>query len=300
MAELQGKNCLITGAASGIGRQLALGLAKEGMNLYITDINLQRLEELKKEIEQLGVKVFIGLCDVSKFEDYQKISTDFDSKLGDLDLLINNAGISGGGFIEDYELEDWKKILDVNLWGVIYALKVFLPKMLERGSGHIVNTASGAGIVGLPNHLHYVASKFAVVGISEGLYAEIADRGIDVSVICPSHVKTNIIDNSKINIPMKLLKGRTEQEIKEKMAEFKEKFWEDYNKGAQTVEQVVQKYIKGIKKRKLYIFDRRILPIAQFIKGISQRLYKRILKREGRHNTQLIEGIFTEIGINKD
>lgn len=299
MSRLKNKNCLITGAASGIGRYLAIGLAKEGINMFITDINMERLEEVKKEIEPLGVKVFADRCDVSNYEEFVKISSAFYSKFDALDMLINNAGISGGGFIEDYTLEDWKQILDINLWSVIYSLKVFLPKMLERGSGHIVNTASGAGIVGLPNHLHYVASKFAVVGITEGLFSELNDRGIDVSVICPTHVKTNIIDNSEIYIPPRLLEAEDQQDREKKLAEFKEKFWEEYMRHSQTPEQVAKKYIKGIKKKRLYIFDKSTLPLAMFIKAISRGLYKRVLRREGRRNSKIIEKILDEIGIEE-
>ncbi len=120
MKDLKNKNCFLTGAASGIGRSFALALAKEGMNLYISDINMERLESVKKEVEELGAKVFTARCDVSKFEDFEKAANDFHSKLGDVDLLINNAGISVGGSIEELELEDWKEVLDINLWSIIY------------------------------------------------------------------------------------------------------------------------------------------------------------------------------------
>jgi len=297
MVELQGKNCLITGAANGIGRYLSIGLAKEGMNVFITDINMEDLEEVKKEIEPLGVKVVTGKVDVSKYEDFENVAKDFYSQLGDLDMLINNAGISGGGFLEEYELKDWKRIFDINLWGVIYALQVFLPKMIERGSGHIVNTASGAGIVGLPYHLHYVASKFAVVGITEGLYSELADQGIHASVICPSHVKSKIIDNSEINIPQKFIENVKEEELEARIEEFREIFWEEYMKHSQTPEQVAKKYIKGIKKRQLYIFDKRILPAAMFIKGLSRGLYKRVLKKQGRNYNKIFDRIQERMGL---
>jgi len=297
MAELQGKNCLITGAASGIGRQLALGLAKEGMNLYITDINLQRLEELQKEIEQLGVKVFIGSCDVSKFEDYQKISTDFDSKLGDLDLLINNAGISGGGFIEDYELEDWKKILDVNLWGVIYALKVFLPKMLERESGHIVNVASAAGIVGASEPLPYIVSKFGVVGLSEGLYSQISRFGIKVSVIIPFYIKTNIFfSGEQAKFPKKLVDGIGE----EKLQEISQSMLEEMYDKAKSPDRVVKKYIAQIKKDQLYIYDSKGLLSALAMKGANPKQYEEFLVKLTKEMRTSREAHFSKFGINLD
>ncbi|KKN49600.1 hypothetical protein LCGC14_0641080, partial [marine sediment metagenome] len=136
MKELKNKNCLITGAASGIGRSFALALAKEGMNLYITDINVEGLEKVKNEVEELGAKVYSDRCDVSKFEDFEVVAKGFYSKLGDVDLLINNAGIAIAGGLKNLEIEDWKKVLDVNLWSIIYSQKIFIPRMLERGSGH--------------------------------------------------------------------------------------------------------------------------------------------------------------------
>ncbi|NVM52685.1 MAG: SDR family NAD(P)-dependent oxidoreductase [Candidatus Helarchaeota archaeon] len=298
MKDLKNKNCLLTGAAAGIGRSLAFELAKEGVNLFLADINMAKLEKVKDELGEYGVKVFTGRCDVSKYEDFEKLVDNFYSKFGELDILINNAGIAGGGFIETLSLEEWKRVIDVNLWSIIYSIKVFLPKMLERGEGYIVNTASGAGVVGLPFHIQYVASKFGVVGISEALYSELNQRGIDVSVICPSHVKTDIIERSNIVIPPNLKLGETQQEINKKLVQFKEIFWEKYNEDGITADQAARKYIKGIKKRKLYIFDRRLLSFAQFFKSISERIYKWILRRLGREYIKLIEEVLTEMGID--
>ena len=132
MKDFKNKNCFLTGAASGIGRSFALALAKEGMNLYISDINMERLANVKKEIEEIGTKVIAVKCDVSKYEDFQNAAVDFHSQLGDMDLLINNAGIAISGGIEELELEDWREVLDINLWSIIHSLKVFLPKMLEK------------------------------------------------------------------------------------------------------------------------------------------------------------------------
>lgn len=298
MKKLKNKNCLITGAASGIGRSLAIGLAREGMNLFISDIDMERLENVKKELEQIGVKVFIGKCDVSKYEDFVELAKEFHSRLGEIDLLINNAGIGGGGFVEDISLEEWKHILDINLWGVIHSIKVFLPRMLERGSGHIVNTGSAAGIIGLSCHLQYVASKFAVVGISEGLYSELNIRGINVSVICPTGVKSNIIDKSTIEFPSSIVIEEI-NDINGKSDDFKRTFWKNYmekTKGS-TPEDVAKKYIKGIKKNKLFIFDKRTLPIAMLIKGISKKLYRKLLRKVGKEYLALIEETLSELGI---
>jgi len=296
--KLKHKNCVITGAASGIGRCLALGLAREGMNLFMADIEMENLEKVKQEIEKIGVRGFTGRCDIAKYEDFENLAREVYASLGDVDLLINNAGIAGGGFVESLELKDWKRVLDVNLWGIIYSLKVFLPRMLERGSGYIVNTGSGAGVVGIPHHIPYIASKFAVVGISEALYSELSSRGIKVSVICPTKIKTNIMDRTDIAIPQDVITGENQQEFDRKLQEFRKLFEEGYFKGALTPEQVARKYIRGIKKEKLYIFDARFVPFAMFLKAVSQRLYKRVLRRQGQKNLKLIEQALSEAGFD--
>ncbi len=299
MKTLNGKNCLITGAASGIGRTLAIGLAKEGMNLFLSDFDMEGLENVKKEVEKSQIQVFTGKCDVSKLEDYKKLADQAASQMGDVDLLINNAGIAGAGLIEDLGPEDWKHVMDVNAWSIIYAVHVFLPRMIKRGSGHFVNTASGAGIVGIPYHAQYIASKFTVVGITEALYSEIkhVHKDINVSMICPTFLKTNIINRTPISVPYSLLTDRGKKEIESRMEEFKKVFWDKYTQGAPSVEEVVKKYIKGIKKNKLYIFDMVQLRVAMVLKGICEPLYKLVLRTEGKRHLKMMKETFEEMGI---
>ena len=249
MKDLKNKNCFLTGAASGIGRAFAIALAKEGMNLFISDIDVENLEMVKKEIEEMGAKVIIGKCDVSKYEDFEDIAKEFYSKLGDVDLLINNAGIAIGGPIEQLELEDWKAVLDVNLWSIIHSIKVFLPRMLEKKSGHIVNVASGAGVLGSSEPLPYITSKFAVVGISEALYGQLYNRGIRVSVIVPSYIKTNIFLTSKFKWPKKLV----EDYGVEKIEEIYNTYMKDMASKAMLPKRAVRKYIAQIKENRLYL-----------------------------------------------
>jgi short-subunit dehydrogenase len=299
MKRLRGQSCLITGAASGIGHFLAYGLAREGMNLYLADIDLDGLERVKGEVEKYGTKVFIGRCDVSKYRDLEETAEEFYSLLGDVDLLINNAGVGGAGLIEDITLEEWKQVMDVNAWSIIHAIRVFLPRMVKRGKGHIVNTGSGAGIVGVPYHAQYIASKFTVVGITEALYSELkhTHKEMHFSVICPTYLKTNIIDRTPFSIPYSLLEEGREQEIEERMDEFKRIFWKKYTKGAPAVEKVVKKYIEGIKKNKLYIFDMARLRVAFLLKGLCEPLYRLVLRLEGKRHLKMIRETLAEMGI---
>ena len=273
MKELKNRNCLITGAASGIGRSFAFALAKEGMNLYITDINIDGLESVKTEIEELGATVHSDRCDVSKFEDFKTIAENFYSKLGNVDLLINNAGIAISGSIENLEIEDWKKVLDINLMSIIYSTKVFVPRMIEKGSGHIVNVSSGSGLFGSTEPLPYITSKFAVVGLSEALFSRLKSSGINVSVIVPTVIKTNIWNTSVIKTPPKLLKDFG----KEKIDKIYEELIEGISGSGMSSDRAVKKYIRGIKKNQLYVFDNKTLLEILALKGRDLQEYEKFL-----------------------
>jgi len=294
MKELKNKNCLITGAASGIGRSFALALAKEGMNLYITDINVEGLDKVKNEVEKLDAKVYSDRCDVSKFEDIKTTAENFYSKLGDVDLLINNAGIAIAGGIENLEIEDWKKVLDVNLMSIIYSLKVFTPRMLEKGSGHIVNVSSGSGIFGSSEPLPYITSKFAVVGLSEALFSRLKNFGINVSVIVPTIISTNIWNTSTIKISPKLLKDFGQEKL--------DKVYDDLREGLSKLgmssDRAVRKYIRGIKKNQLYIFDNKSLLDILSLKGRDLQEYENFLVEYQSTNAKNMMEIFHKHGIN--
>ena len=294
MKELKNKNCLITGAASGIGRSFALALAKEGMNLFITDINIEGLEKVKTEIEELGTKVYSDRCDVSKFEDFKTIAEKFYSKLGDVDLLINNAGIAIAGGIENLEIDDWKRVLDVNLMSIIYSLKVFVPHMLEKGSGHMVNVSSGSGIFGSSEPLPYITSKFAVVGLSEALFSRLKNFGINVSVIVPTIISTDIWNTSTIKISPKLLKDFGQEKLDKVYDELRE----GLSKLGMSADRAVRKYIRGIKKNQLYIFDNKTLLDILSLKGRDLQEYENFLVEFQSTNAKSMMEIFHKHGIN--
>ena len=295
MEDFKDKNGFITGAASGIGRSFALALAKRGMNLFITDINMEDIEKVKFEIEKIEGKVLAGKCDVSKIEDFENAAKEFYSKLGDIDLLINNAGIAIGGDMTNIILEDWKKVIDINLWSVIHSLKTFLPRMLEKGSGHIVNVASGAGIMGSSEPLPYVTSKFAIVGLSEALYGRLKNLGINVSVIIPFVIKTNIwnINTTDIKYPPKLLKDYG----KEKLKEVYGAIIDDILSIGISPDLAVKKYIRGIKKNQLYIFDTKALVNLLAMKGEDLQQYEEFLLESHENRTKQMREHFHKHGI---
>jgi short-subunit dehydrogenase len=294
MKDLHNKNCLITGAASGIGRSLALALANEGMNLYITDIDMDNLEKVKNEIETTGVQVYAIKCDVTKVEDFHTIAKEFDTKLGNLDLLINNAGIIIGGSIFEITLEDWKYVLEVNLWSIIYALRVFLPKFIEQGYGHIVNVASGAGVIGATEPWPYVTSKFAVVGLSEALFGQLSLYGINVSVILPLYIRTNIFKKCKVKYSQKLIDDVGEEKLKE----ISNALLNEMHNKAIPPDRAVKKYIIGIKNNQLYIYDSKAILRLLTLKGTNQPQFEQILKDLNKNNEDRTRKHFLKYGID--
>lgn len=198
MRDLGEKNVLITGAASGIGRACARAFAGEGANLILADIDEEGLAEVGREIEAAGIKVVCVIADISSQEDVKALVGKAMGEMGGVDVLVNNAGICQVGAAEDLGIEDWERMIGVNLLGAIYLTHEILPEMIERGSGHIVNIASGAGLVGFPNMAPYCTTKFALVGLSEALGAELASHNIKVTVVCPGVINTPIIRKSEI------------------------------------------------------------------------------------------------------
>jgi len=192
--EIQGKIAVVTGAASGIGRATGIALANEGASVVLSDINQKGLEELRAQLAANGKKVMAKRADVTKLGDIQNLFSESLAKMGRVDILMNNAGVHITGPIDKISVEDWEWIMAVNLWSVIYGVQVFLPHMLERGSGHIVNTASLAGLFGgaEPDSIPYTVTKFGVFGFSEGLSVALRAKGIGVTAICPGFVGTDI------------------------------------------------------------------------------------------------------------
>jgi short-subunit dehydrogenase len=296
MKNLNNKNCFITGAANGIGKSFALALAREGMNLFITDIDLENLERVKNEIEEIGATVYSGLCDVTRIDHFKSISNEFFSKLGHLDLLLNNAGIAIGGSILEITLNDWKQVLDVNLWSVIHSLEVFLPKMLERRAGHIVNVASAAGIVGSTEPLPYVSSKFAVVGLSETLFGQLSSYGINVSVIVPTYIRTKIYENAEVKYSKALINDIGQ----EKLNEISQTLLNEMKSKAMLPDRAVKKYIKGIKEDQLYIYDTKTILGIFTMKGTNPQKYETFLKDNSKRSEEVTRAHFLKYGIDID
>lgn len=192
MQNLKGKNALITGAGRGIGRATAIAFATEGINVGLLGRTAANLEKVAKELEVYDVKVTYATADVADNESVTAAVDHIKSELGQVDILINNAGIAKFGKFLDLSPEDFKNIIDTNLMGIYYVTRAVLPEMIERESGEIINISSTAGQKGSPMTSAYSASKFGVLGLTESLMLEVRKHNIRVSALTPSTVATDL------------------------------------------------------------------------------------------------------------
>lgn len=187
MEQLQGKVAIVTGGASGIGKALGQQLVKQGAKVVIGDINIDNVDNAGGRVQAIKV-------DVSQADQVQNLVDQTVQEHGRLDYMFNNAGFALSGEIRDLSLEQWNRILDVNLKGVIHGVQAAYPAMIKQGYGHIVNTASLAGLIPSPTLAAYSTTKFAVVGLSLALRSEAAGLGVKVSALCPGFIQTGIYD----------------------------------------------------------------------------------------------------------
>jgi NAD(P)-dependent dehydrogenase (short-subunit alcohol dehydrogenase family) len=202
MQELQGKSAFITGGANGIGRAMAESFAREGVAIAIADIDIKAAAKTCKELERSGAHAIPIEFDVTSEESVSDALVKANETLGPIHLLMNNAGAFAVSPFEETTRRDWEWLLEINVIGVVNGLHAFLPHMRAHGEhAHIINTASVAGHFAGPGLSVYTASKFAVVGLTECLKAELADSPIGVSVLCPGVVRTGLIDSSREHRP---------------------------------------------------------------------------------------------------
>lgn len=194
MVNFQGKVAIITGGASGIGRAIGQQLSKLGAIVVLADINAKLAKETAENIIKNGGKAQPATVDVSDAAAVQRLVDNTVAEHGRLDYMFNNAGVVLFGEVRDMTLDQWRRIVDVNLYGTIYGVAASYPRMIEQGFGHIVNTASLAGLAPLPVAVAYSSTKHAVVGLTTSLRAEAADLGVKASVVCPGLIDTPIKD----------------------------------------------------------------------------------------------------------
>ncbi|MDH3203071.1 MAG: SDR family NAD(P)-dependent oxidoreductase [Nitrosopumilus sp.] len=187
---------LITGASSGIGRATAIEFAKLGSNIVLVARKKDKLEKVADELKKFSISTLVCQCDVSKKDQVKEMSKIVLEKFDTVDVLVNNAGFAIYGSVYDLTIDEIESQMETNYFGMIYCIKNFLPSMISKKSGHIVNVASVAASFGLPGIASYCASKFAMLGFSEGLKHELKDTGIGITVVSPIMVRTSFFDHT--------------------------------------------------------------------------------------------------------
>ncbi|MBN2167635.1 MAG: SDR family NAD(P)-dependent oxidoreductase [Actinobacteria bacterium] len=244
MGSGQLRSVVITGGASGIGKAMALAFAEKGCRVGVLDIDKKAAEETLETIRSLGAEGEALPCDVTRLEEVEKAADHFFGSWGHVDIIVNNAGIGSGGFVGDLPIPEWKKIVDIDLWGVIHGCHTFIPRMKTQGGGHVINTASTAGIMPVMGFAPYCASKAGVVAISQVLRMELAPFNIGVTVVCPSPIDTNIIENS-----MKQIDVRCIEETDWAISMVKSAM----DSSKVSAEDLAEKVVRAVEKNRLYV-----------------------------------------------
>ena len=260
MKNFKGKTAVITGAGSGFGLELARLAAGRGMNLVLCDVQQDALDQAAAEMRKSGVQVLAQRVDVAKAEAMQALADAVQARFGAPHLVFNNAGVATGGLIWEHSLKDWEWVLGVNLMGVAHGVRLFTPMMLAAAKadpsfeGHIVNTASMAGVLSAPNMGVYNVSKHAVVALSETLYQDlrlVTDQ-IGASVLCPFFVPTGI-SKSERNRPAELAdagaKATQSQLIAQAMSD------KAVSSGKISAAQIAQAVLDAVEQGRFYIFS---------------------------------------------
>ena len=250
MKELHGKVAAVTGAASGLGRSMALAFAAEGMDLALADVDEVNLSSVQDEVLAKGVRAITLKVDVANAQQLEGFRDQTLTRLGGVHVVCNNAGVSPLGAVWENTPADWQWILGVNLWGVIHGVRAFTPHLLEQDEGHIVNTASVAGLISPPGSGAYNVTKHGVVALSESLYHDLRERNsrVGVSVLCPAYVPTGIVDSERSR-PKDLPTSTKSKDTLAREAMLRKAV----SSGKVSADQVAQAVVAAIKEERFYI-----------------------------------------------
>ena len=258
MKEFAGRTAVITGAGSGFGREFARLAAGLEMNVVVADIEGQALEATRAEIAAQGAQVLARKVDVAKSDEVEALADAAARAFGPLHLVFNNAGVGSGGLVWENSIRDWEWVLGVNLWGVVHGVRAFVPRMLDAArrdpayTGHVVNTASMAGMLNAPNMGIYNVSKHAVVALTETLFQDLAliEAPIGTSLLCPYFVPTGITQSHR-NAPSSLTEeGATASQKAARMMSEKA-----VGSGKVTVVHVAESTFDAIRENRFYVFS---------------------------------------------
>jgi short-subunit dehydrogenase len=260
LKNIAGKVAVVTGAGSGIGQALARALAKRGANLALVDVNDSSLAAIAAELSSASITVSSHVVDVSDRAAMEQLPEHIIAAHGAIHILINNAGVSVGAMFADHSIEDAEWLLDINVKGVIYACKFFLPYLQQAPQAHIVNLSSMFGFFSMPGQAMYSASKAAIRGFSEALWTELADTSVRVTTVHPGTVRSNVISSSRM----------LDDEVQQKAAQLQDKYGMDTDKAA-------EKIVRAIEHNKLRVLVGTDAYIGEFLKRLLPVSFQRLL-----------------------
>ncbi len=265
--ELHGKRILITGAASGIGRALAEAGGRDGAQLLLTDRNVALLDQTTAALRDSGADVALAhAADVSDFAQVQALAKAVHDQGGSVDVVMNVAGIAVWGTVDRLEHEQWRKAIDVNLMGPIHVIESFVPSMIEAGrGGHIVNVSSAAGLLGLPWHAPYSASKFGLRGVSEVLRFDLRRHHIHVHLVCPGGVATPL--TSTVEIAGVDTSGPAFTRMQA-----------HFRKRAVSPEQAAEAILRGMQRKRYLVYTSRDIQLAYLMQRMFPPVYNMIMR----------------------
>ena len=270
------KKIVITGAASGIGKALAIKFTNEGAHLILSDIDKVKLKQTQSEIESMGNACHCYSIDVTSYASMVDFANQVINSHGDIDILINNAGVSLMDRITDTDLNDFRWLMEINFWGVVHGVKAFLPSLMRREKAHIVNLSSILGLMSMPGQAAYNSSKFAVKGFTEALKMELSGTAIKVSCVHPGGVKTNIAKDARVG---KVITSASRTRL-----------IDEFNKlSYTTAEQAADQIIKGMKQGKRRIIVGIDAKIADVLVRLFPNKYESLVGLEKRFHEAMNE-----------
>lgn len=258
----RGRDVFVTGAASGIGRALAEALGADGARLHLTDVDGPSLQQVADSITAAGGTVVLAeSADVSDYAAVQELAKRVTAASGAMDAVLNVAGISRWGTVSGLEHEDWQRLVEVNLMGPIHVIETLVPAMVESGrGGHLVNVSSAAGIIGMPWHAAYSASKFGLRGVSEVLRFDLRRHGIAVSLVCPGGVATPLTET--VHIAGVDKESRAFQRAHAR-----------FRKRAVTPEQAAEAILRGMRRNKYWVYTSNDIRLVHWVQRYLPGVY---------------------------
>ncbi len=259
------KRVIVTGAASGLGRAIALRYARESADICIADVNMEGAEETLALVESEGGQGWIFKLDVTKPEQWDQLNSEVDARWGGVDVVVNNAGVGAGDRIDQEPWENWEWIIDINLKGVVLGCRTFTGMMKSQGSGQILNVASLAGLANAPGMSSYNVTKAAVVSLSETIHFELEPYGVGVTVLCPSFFKTNLHKSLRRDDPA-----------------MEERLLEMFEASELNADQVADAAYQALQKRQLICNPHRLGKRAWFAKRYMPWLFALVMRKLAR------------------